>query len=86
MRILVHLNHGCDKSVMMDFGRNLNKPTVKKLLKDGVDSTVKSLFGYANISDAVRQVEIAAENIKQARIKADVTIDQHGRGSVCYAA
>lgn len=86
MRILVHLNHGYDKSIMMNFGRNLNKPTVKKLLKDGVDSTVKSLLGYANISGAVRQVEIAAENTKQAETKADVTIDQHGRGSVCYAA
>ncbi|GEM_PF-6386232 len=86
MKVLVHLNHGCDKSVMMDFGRNLNRPTVKKLLKDGVDSTIKSLFGYASISGLVRQVEIPAVNIKQAEIKADVTIDQHGRGSVCYAA
>ena len=86
MRVLVHLNHGYDRSVMMDFGRNLNKPTVKKLLKDGVDSTIKSLMGYANISGAVRKAEIAAESIKQAEIKADVTIDQHGRGSVCYAA
>jgi len=62
MKVLVHLNHGCDKSVMMDFGRNLNRPTVKKLLKDGVDSTIKSLFGYASISGLVRQVEIPAGN------------------------
>lgn len=86
MKVLVHLNHGCDKSVLMHFGQSLNEQTVKKLLKkDGIDSTVSVLQTYARISNAVRQVEIEPAGIMKAEREADLTIDQHGTGSVRFA-
>ena len=85
MKVLVHLNHGADRSVMFNFGRNLNKRTLSGLLKNGVEETVESLTGYAMVSGLVKMVEIPFQKIKRAEQLADATINQHGAGSVSFA-
>ena len=76
MKVLVHLNHGGARSVMLDFGRNLDKETVNILLKGGVEQTVKTLIGYASLTGVLQEIEVSAETIKQVERQADLTISQ----------
>ena len=88
MKVLVHLNHGIDKSVMMDFGNKLDVNTLMKMVnKGGVQNTVESLVGYARVS-SIPQVEIkpTLNKLAKAESQCDVMLSQHRTGYVLYAA
>ena len=50
MKVLVHLNHGVDKSYLLNFGKNVTKPTISRMLKDDKKDAVESLLKYALIA------------------------------------
>lgn len=78
MKVLVHLNHGVDRRVLYNFGRNLTRKDLVRLLKKrGIDETLKTLVSYAGVSDVVKAVEITTSKAtgKAAR-EADAAINQ----------
>ena len=76
MKVLIHLNHGIDRSYMLNFGKSVTKKDVAKLVDAGVDNAVSSLFAYAAIR-SIGKVEIPTEDKRKAELGADFTLSQH---------
>ena len=77
MKVLMHLNHGVNKSYMIDFGAGVTHRDLTRLLEDGADRAVKSLLCYAAIRRACR-TEIRPRELGRAALRADFTVSQHG--------
>ena len=79
MKVLVHLNHGVDKSYLLNFGRKLTKKDVVGLVKGrgGESEAAQTLFNFANIAD-LPKTEIRLKNRPKAVLLADYTLSQHG--------
>ncbi len=77
MRVLVHLNHGVDRSYMLNFGKDVTKKDVAKLLRSGEDYGAEALLSYATAKSAF-QIEVPIQDRKKAEFEADLTVSQHG--------
>ena len=78
MKVLVHLNHGVDKSYMLDFGNRINKDAVKKVLRLGQDDAAQAIYGYANLLDSVQKTEVPETRKKSAGLDADFVVGHQG--------
>lgn len=77
MKVLVHLNHGVDKSYLLNFGKNATKQTINRMLRDDKKDAVESMLKYALIA-GINKVEITPSEIKKTEFEADFTVSQHG--------
>jgi hypothetical protein len=77
MKVLVHLNHGVDKSYLLNFGKAATKQTVNRMLKDDKKDAVESLLKYALIA-GIDKFEITPAEVKKTEFEADFTVSQHG--------
>ncbi len=73
MKVLVHLNHGVDKSYLLAFRReDITKDELKSLI-DGDAKAVDKLF-----IKATQRVEISPKDLPKAGRTADFVISHHG--------
>ena len=77
MKVLVHLNHGVDRSYLLNFGKSVTKKDIAKLLRNGEDYGAEALLSYAAIKSAFK-VEVPVQDRKKAEFEADYTVSQHG--------
>ena len=75
MKILVHLNHGADKSYLLGFaGRITTRQEVKAILKDrNEDRAITTLFAHS-----ARRVPVSPKDRQKAEGIADFVVSQHG--------
>jgi hypothetical protein len=78
MKVLVHLNHGIDKSYMFNFGNRVSKGTIKGILNHGQDDAAQAIYGYANLLETVRKIEVPAGQKVKAGLEADFIIGHQG--------
>ena len=76
MKVLIHLNHDTKKSRMFDFGRNVTRKDMLKLLKRGENKAVEVLLGYGRCLSSGRKFDILAENSAHAESAADFVLRQ----------
>ncbi|OIO38781.1 MAG: hypothetical protein AUJ72_01895 [Candidatus Omnitrophica bacterium CG1_02_46_14] len=74
MKVLVHLNHGIDKSYMLDFGNKIRRGDIKKALCLGQSDAAQVIFGYANILGSVQKIELMRSETRKAEIDADFVV------------
>lgn len=79
MKILVHLNHGVDKSYMLNFGNRVRKEDIKEVLQLGQNDAAQVIFGYASLLECVEKVEIPEKEKNKAGFKADFIVGHQGR-------
>ena len=77
MRVLVHLNHGVDRSYMLNFGESVTKKDVAEILGSDEDDVAEALLGYAATKSAFK-IEVPVQDRKKAEFEADFTVSQHG--------
>ena len=77
MRVVVHLNHGTDRSYLLDFGKDMSKEDIDDLLEREGATAAELLMVYAALTSAVR-MEIHDGEIKKAEQTADYTLSQRG--------
>ena len=78
MRVLVHLNHGINKSYMLDFGSRMNKNTVKQILRLWQEDAAQAMFCYASLFDNARKIEISNKEKGRAEFEADFVVGHQG--------
>jgi len=78
MKVLVHLNHGIDKSYMLDFGNKVKKMDIKKVLRLGQNDAAQAIYGYAEILGSVRKIEVPQTKKKSAGSEADFVVGHQG--------
>ena len=77
MKVLVHLNHGVDKSYLLNFGKNVTKPTINRMLKDDKKDAVESMLKYALIA-GIDKVEVTPSEVRKTEFEADFIVSQRG--------
>lgn len=77
MKVLVHLNHGVDKSYLLNFGKKATKQVIGRMLKDDKKDAVESMLKYALIA-GIDKVEVTPSEIRKTEFEVDYTISQHG--------
>ena len=78
MKVLVHLNHGIDKSYLLNFGNKVSKEAIKKVLSLGQDDAAKAIFGYAHTIESVQKIEIPEIQKSWAGLQADFVVGHQG--------
>ncbi len=78
MKVLVHLNHGIDKSYMLNFGNRITKVAIKKVLYLGQDDAAQAIYGYAEILGSVQKIEVPETKKKSAGLEADFVVGHQG--------
>ena len=78
MKVLVHLNHGVDKSYLLNFGNRVTKGAIKKVLHLGQDDAAQAIFGYANVLENVQKIEVPEIWKKSAALDADFVVGHQG--------
>ena len=78
MKVLVHLNHGIDKSYMLNFGNKVKKEDIKKVLHLGQDDAAKAIYGYANLLESVQKIEIPDKGKVKAGFEVDFVVGHQG--------
>ena len=73
MKVLIHLNHGLDKSYLLGF-ENLKAQEVRTIL----ESSSEDLAIQRLMAKASQRVEIAPKEKQRAQNLADFTLSQHG--------
>lgn len=77
MKIVVHLNHGVDKSYLLVFGKNaISRSEVRELVERNDDSAAKLLMLQSDQRHELTQTEI-----RRAEFAADFVMNQHGYSS-----
>lgn len=77
MKVLVHLNHGVDRSYLLNFGKSVTKKDVEKLLDEGENDAVEALLGFA-AAKSIFKIEVPIQERKKTEFEADYTVSQHG--------
>lgn len=77
MKVVVHLNHGNDRSYLLNFGKSVTKKDIAKLLNDERKDAAETLLGYAALKSAFK-IEIPTQDRQKAELAADYTVSQHG--------
>lgn len=78
MKVLVHLNHGIDKSYMLNFGNKVKKGDIKKVLHLGQDDAAAAIYGYANLHKSVQKIEVPDQGKMKAGLEADFVVGHQG--------
>ena len=78
MKVLIHLNHGADKSYLLNFGNRVTKDAIKKVLRLGQDDAAQAIYGYANILENVQKIEVPEIWKKSAALHADFVVGHQG--------
>ncbi len=78
MKVLVHLNHGIDKSYMLDFGSKVKKTDIKTVLHLGQDDAAQAIYGYANLLESVQKIEVFTGQKVKAGLEADFVVGHQG--------
>ena len=74
MRVLVHLNHGVDKSYLLAFKPNMTAGRLKNIIgRPDQDRAIQAL-----LAQSAGQVEVIKEEKHKAESLADFTISQYG--------
>ena len=74
MTVLVHLNHGVDKSYMLHFGNKVTKRAIREVMRLGQDDAAQAIYGYANLLDSVRKTKIPDKEKSCAGLEADFVV------------
>ncbi len=78
MKVVVHLNHGIDKSYMLNFGNKVKKEEIKKVLELGEDDAAHAIYSYARISKSVQMIELGEKEKQKAGHQADFVVGHQG--------
>ena len=78
MKILVHLNHGTDKSYMLNFGNRITKGAIEHILRLGHVDASQAIYGYAEILGSVEKAEIPVNQKGKAGLEADFVVGHQG--------
>ena len=74
MKVLVHMNHGSDKSYLLSFDREMTAKGLKVILEDtDPDHAIERLMLYS-----AGRVEVKPKDRHKAEGLANFTISQHG--------
>lgn len=73
MKVLVHLNHGLNKTYLLHFNRRMTRETIRQILTAD-DSVATQMLILAS----AKKVEVAAEEKISAERSADFVISQQG--------
>jgi hypothetical protein len=77
VKVLVHLNHGHDKSYLLTFDRETTPKMLKEILEsDDSDQTIRDLIAYS-----AKQVEIKPKDRRKAESVAHFIVNQRGYGA-----
>lgn len=74
MKILVHLNHGSNKSYMLHFGKQVKKDELVKILQLSQEDAAQGIYGYAGLFKSVEKTVVPQEDRKRATLEADVVV------------
>ncbi len=77
MKVLVHLNHGTNRSYWLDFGKTVTKKDVADLLKEDREQAVQMLLCLATLRHVPR-MEIRPTDKIKFEMAADYTVSQLG--------
>ena len=77
MKVLVHLNHGVDKSYLLNFGENATRRTINRMLKNDKKDAVESMLKYALIA-GIDKVEVTPSEVRKTEFEADFIVSQRG--------
>ncbi len=78
MKVLVHLNHGSDKSYMLNFGAEVSRSTIQIVLRLDGEDAAQVIYNYANLLDRVQKTEIPADKKTKAACEADFVVGHQG--------
>ena len=78
MKVLVHLNHGIDKSYLLNFGNKVKKGDINNVLHLGQDDAAKAIYSYALLSESVQKIEIPDNEKGNAGLEADFVVGHQG--------
>ena len=74
MKILIHFNHGVDKSVLFVLDRKATEGKLRGVLESkGAEQLIQDLVGYSSA-----MIEIDPTDRKRFELLADFTLSQHG--------
>ena len=74
MKVLVHLNHGINKSYLLCFERNMTAQSIKEILGcTDPDHAIKRLLMYSS-----KRMEVSPKDRQKAEKLAHFTISQRG--------
>ncbi len=74
MKIVVHLNHGVDKSYLLVFGKNsITRDQVRQIINQNDDISAKQL-----IFKSGERYELNPSEARRAEMVADFVVSQHG--------
>ena len=74
MKVLVHLNHGFDKSYLLSFDKEMTADRLKKISEyPGPDRAIQVFMMYSS-----KQIEVASTDRQKAEGLASFTISQKG--------
>ena len=77
IKVLVHLNHGVDKSYLLNFGENATRRTINRMLKNDKKDAVESMLKYALIA-GIDKVEVTPSEVRKTEFEADFIVSQRG--------
>lgn len=78
MKVLVNMNHGANRSYVIDFGGSVDKETLMRILKGDRDDVVRVLLGYAYFVKSIKKIEVSIRERMKAEASADYTINGSG--------
>lgn len=74
MKILIHFNHGVDKSLLFVLDRKATEEKLRSFLEaKGAEQLIQDLVGYS-----CAMIEIEPDDRKRMELVADFTLSQHG--------
>ena len=74
MKVLVHLNHGVDKSYMLDFGSRVTKKEMISVMRLGPMNATQAILGYASLLKTVTKTEVSHDQRVRANSEADFVV------------
>ncbi len=78
MKVLVHLNHGSDKSYMIHFGNRATRRVIKSVLEIDQPDAAQVLYRYAQILKSVPVTEVPKKDKARATLEADFVVGHQG--------
>ncbi len=73
MTVLVHLNHGIERSYLLAFEKSMSKDEVRGILNGDESGAAQAL-----LMKSIKQVEIPSKDRQKAEAAADFVVSQYG--------
>ena len=73
MTVLVHLNHGINKTYLVDLGDDMTRETLQNMMACGAERAAERIFLRSK-----DRIEVPAEETQKAAMAADFIVSQAG--------